>query len=213
MKGEIVTATPDGITVQQLDGTAVEARIVTVDWEAEQAQKNGYPHFLLKEIHEQPEAVRNALRGRIDDLGMVVLPELGMDDDQLAQVHEVVLVACGSAWYAAMVAGYAIEHLAKIRCKVEAASEFRYGEALVDEHSLVIAVSQSGETADTLAAVRQAHAAGRTGDCNHECGRQCAAARGRRRAVHAGGPGDLGRRHQDLHDPDGVRPAARAPSR
>ena len=77
-EGEIVTATPDGITVQQLDGTAVEARIVTVDWEAEQAQKNGYPHFLLKEIHEQPEAMRNALRGRIDDMGMVVLPELGM---------------------------------------------------------------------------------------------------------------------------------------
>ena len=160
-EGEIVTATPDGITVQQLDGTAVEARIVTVDWEAEQAQKNGYPHFLLKEIHEQPEAVRNALRGRTDDdLGMVVLPELGMSDDELADVHEVVLVACGSAWYAAMVAGYAIEHLAKIRCKVEAASEFRYGEALVDEHSLVIAVSQSGETADTLAAVRHARKAG-----------------------------------------------------
>ena len=159
-EGEIVTAKPDGITVQQLDGTAVEARVVTVDWEAEQAQKNGFPHFLLKEIYEQPEAVRHALRGRVDDLGMIVLPELGMSDDTLANVHEVVLVACGSAWYAAMVAGYAIEHLAKVRCKVEAASEFRYGEALVDEHSLVIAVSQSGETADTLAAVRQAHAAG-----------------------------------------------------
>ena len=91
---------------------------------------------------------------------MIVLPELGMSEDKLANVHEVVLVACGSAWYAAMVAGYAIEHLAKVRCKVEAASEFRYGEALVDEHSLVVAVSQSGETADTLAAVRQARAAG-----------------------------------------------------
>jgi glutamine---fructose-6-phosphate transaminase (isomerizing) len=159
-EGEIVTATPAGISVQTLDGTAVETRVVTVDWEAEQAQKNGFPHFLLKEIHEQPEAVRHALRGRIDALGMVVLPELGMSADQLADVHEVVLVACGSAWYAAMVAGYAIEHLAKIRCKVEAASEFRYGEALVDEHSLVVAVSQSGETADTLAAVRQAHKAG-----------------------------------------------------
>jgi glucosamine--fructose-6-phosphate aminotransferase (isomerizing) len=159
-EGEIVTATPDGITVQQLDGTVVEARVVTVDWEAEQAQKSGYPHFLLKEIHEQPDAVRHALSGRIDDLGMVTLPELGLDDARLAAVHEVVLVACGSAWYASMVAGYAIEHLAKIRCKVEAASEFRYGEALVDEHSLVIAVSQSGETADTLAAIRQARRAG-----------------------------------------------------
>jgi glucosamine--fructose-6-phosphate aminotransferase (isomerizing) len=159
-EGEIVTATPGGISVQQMDGTAVEARIVTVDWEAEQAQKNGYPHFLLKEIHEQPDAVRNALGGRVDELGMVVLPELGITEGQLADVHEVVLVACGSAWYAAMVAGYAIEHLAKIRCKVEAASEFRYGEPLVDAHSLVIAVSQSGETADTLAAVRQARGAG-----------------------------------------------------
>jgi len=159
-EGEIVTATSEGITVQQLDGTAVEARVVTVDWEAEQAQKNGYPHFLLKEIHEQPEALRNALRGRVDDLGMVVLPELGLEGDRIADVREVVIVACGSAWYAAMVTGYAIEHLAKMRCKVEAASEFRYGEALVDEHSLVIAVSQSGETADTLAAVRQAHKAG-----------------------------------------------------
>jgi glutamine---fructose-6-phosphate transaminase (isomerizing) len=159
-EGEIVTATPAGISVQQLDGTAVDARVVTVDWEAEQAQKNGFPHFLLKEIHEQPEAVRHALRGRVDDLGMVVLPELGISADELADAREVVLVACGSAWYAAMVAGYAIEHLAKIRCKVEAASEFRYGEALVDEHSLVVAVSQSGETADTLAAVRQAHQAG-----------------------------------------------------
>jgi glucosamine--fructose-6-phosphate aminotransferase (isomerizing) len=121
--------------------------VVTIDWEAEQAQKNGYPHFLLKEIHEQPEAVRNALRGRIDDLGMVVLPELGIDGGRLEDVHEVVLVACGTAWYAAMVAGYAIEHLAKLRCKVEAASEFRYGEALVDKHSLVIAVSQSGAPA------------------------------------------------------------------
>src|ERR1700688_1095554 len=82
-EGEIVTATPDGISVQQLDGTAVEARVVTAHWEAAQAQTNRYPHFLLKEIHEQPDAVRNALRGRIDDLGMVVLPELGMAAERL----------------------------------------------------------------------------------------------------------------------------------
>ena len=190
--------------MQQLDGTAVEARVVTVDWEAEQAQKNGYPHFLLKEIHEQPDAVRNALRGRIDDLGMVVLPELGMSEERLADVHEVVLVACGSAWYAAMVAGYAIEHLAKVRCKVEAASEFRYGEALVDERSLVIAVSQSGETADTLAAVRQARAAGAQVIAITNVVGQRALTRGGRRALHAGRTGDLRCRHQDLHDPDGA---------
>ena len=212
-EGEIVTATPDGISVQQLDGTAVEARVVTVDWEAEQAQKNGYPHFLLKEIHEQPEAVRNALRGRIDDLGMVVLPELGVSADRLAEVHEVVLVACGSAWYAAMVAGYAIEHLAKIRCKVEAASEFRYGEALVDEHSLVVAVSQSGETADTLAAVRQAHQAGAQVIAITNVVGSALPLEADGALYMQAGSGDLRRRHQDLHDPDGVRPAARTPAR
>ena len=158
-EGEIVTATPTGIAVQTLDGTAVEARIVTVDWEAEQAQKNGFPHFLLKEIHDQPEALRNALRGRIDDTGMVDLSDVGVAPGVLAGVREVVIVACGSAWYAAQVARYAIEHLARVRCSVEPASEFRYTGTLVDADSLVVAFSQSGETADTLAAARQAKAA------------------------------------------------------
>jgi glutamine---fructose-6-phosphate transaminase (isomerizing) len=160
-EGEVVTATPDGISVQTLDGTAVEARVVVVDWEAEQAQKNGYPHFLLKEIHEQPESLRNALRGRIDDsTGLVTLPDLGVGDSVLAGAREIVIVACGSAWYAALVARYAIEHLARVRCSVEPASEFRYTDALVGSDSLVIAFSQSGETADTLAAVRHARARG-----------------------------------------------------
>ena len=156
----MVTATPRGITVQTLDGTTVEPRIIVVDWEAEQAQKGGYPHFLLKEIHEQPEALRNVLRGRIDDLGMVALTELGVADAVLTGVDEVVIVACGSAWYAAQVARHAIEHLAHMRCSVETASEFRYWDTLVGPRSLVIAFSQSGETADTLAAVRHAKKAG-----------------------------------------------------
>ena len=212
-EGEIVTATPDGISVEQLDGTAVEARVVTVDWEAEQAQKNGYPHFLLKEIHEQPEAVRNALRGRIDDLGMVVLPELGLERGRLEAVREVVLVACGTAWYAAMVAGYAIEHLAKVRCKVEAASEFRYGEALVDEHSLVIAVSQSGETADTLAAVRQAHHAGAQVIAITNVVGSALSLEADGALYMQAGPEISVAGNEDLHDPDGVRAPPRAPSR
>jgi glutamine---fructose-6-phosphate transaminase (isomerizing) len=159
-EGEIVSATPGAIQVQTLDGTAVEPRVVTVDWEAEQAQKNGYPHFLLKEIHDQPDALRSALAGRIDDTGLVDLSELGIPTDVIERAREVVLVACGSASYAAEVTRQAIERWARIRCSVEAASEFRYSETLVDEHSLVIAVSQSGETADTLAAVRHARKRG-----------------------------------------------------
>ncbi|MBV9100073.1 MAG: glutamine--fructose-6-phosphate transaminase (isomerizing) [Candidatus Dormibacteraeota bacterium] len=155
-EGEVVTATASRIDVQTLDGTFIEPRVVTVDWEAEQAQKGGYPHYLLKEIHEQPDAVRNALRDRITDAGMVALPDVGISDTDIANLRECVLVACGSAWYAAMVARQHIERLAGLRCSVEAASEFRYSDVLSDEHSLVIAFSQSGETADTLAAVRHA---------------------------------------------------------
>ena len=159
-EGEIVSVKPDGIAVQTLQGIAVEPRVITVDWEADQAQKNGYPHFLLKEIHEQPEALRNALRGRIADTGLVDLSELAVPDDVLTRIREVVIVACGSAWYTAMIARYGIEHVAKVRCSVEPASEFRYSDAVVDADSLVIAISQSGETADTLAAVRHARARG-----------------------------------------------------
>jgi glucosamine--fructose-6-phosphate aminotransferase (isomerizing) len=156
-EGEVIAATPDGMRVQTQRGEAVAPRIITVDWEASQAQKNGYPHFLLKEIHEQPEAVENALRGRIADIGVADLSELGVNAEVFARTREVVLVACGSAWYTAMAARYMIEELARVRCSVEPASEFRYSDAVVDQDSLVIAISQSGETADTLAAVREAH--------------------------------------------------------
>ena len=159
-EGEIVSVTPSRIDVQTLGGVAVEPRVITVDWEADQAQKNGYPHFLLKEIHEQPEALRNVLRGRIADTGAVNLREIGISDDVLARVREVVIVACGSAWHSAMVARYAIEHIARMRCSVEPASEFRCADAVVDGESLVVAFSQSGETADTLAAVRHARSRG-----------------------------------------------------
>ncbi|HEX6539865.1 MAG TPA: glutamine--fructose-6-phosphate transaminase (isomerizing) [Candidatus Dormibacteraeota bacterium] len=159
-EGEVVTATPDGISVQTQHGEAVAPRVITVDWEASQAQKNGYPHFLLKEIHEQPEALEHVLRGRIDDTGLVNLSELVVGDEPLTRAREVVLVACGTAWYTAMIARYMIERLARVRCSVEPASEFRYTDAVVDRDSLVIAISQSGETADTIAAVRQAHERG-----------------------------------------------------
>ena len=162
-EGEIVSATPAGIEVQTSHGEAVAPRVITVDWEASQAQKNGYPHFLLKEIHEQPEALENVLRGRIaPDTGLVDLSVVGLDPAAVMRAREVVLVACGSAWYTAMAARYMIEQLARVRCSVEPASEFRYSDTVVDGDSLVIAISQSGETADTMAAVREAHARGAT---------------------------------------------------
>jgi glucosamine--fructose-6-phosphate aminotransferase (isomerizing) len=159
-EGELAAASPDGVTITSLDGTPVEPRVIAVTWEAEQAQKNGFPHFMLKEIHEQPEALRSALRGRIDDGGLVDLPDILLDDNHVRDLHQVTIVACGSAWIAGMVAKYAIEKLARVRCDVEPASEFRYSDPLLDEHTLVVAFSQSGETADTLAAVREARRQG-----------------------------------------------------
>ncbi|MBV8527181.1 MAG: glutamine--fructose-6-phosphate transaminase (isomerizing) [Candidatus Dormibacteraeota bacterium] len=162
-EGQVVSATPDGIEVQTNHGEAVAPRVITVDWEASQAQKNGYPHFLLKEIHEQPEALENALRGRIAaDTGLVDLSDAGIDPDAVARAREVVLVACGSAWYTAMASRYMIEQLTRVRCSVEPASEFRYSDSVIDRDSLVIAISQSGETADTMAAVREARTRGAT---------------------------------------------------
>ena len=161
-EGEVAAVDAAGVTVTSIDGDEVEARIVTVDWEAEQAQKNGFPHFMLKEIFEQPEALRSALRGRIDATGLVDLADVHLDEELLRRVDNVSIVACGSAWMAGIVAAHAIERLARLRTECTASSEFRYAEPVVDERTLVIAISQSGETADTLAAVREAHARGAT---------------------------------------------------
>ncbi|MFN2451462.1 MAG: glutamine--fructose-6-phosphate transaminase (isomerizing) [Candidatus Dormibacteria bacterium] len=160
-EGEVAAARPGRLEITTLDGVAVEARVITVDWEAEQAQKGGYPHFMLKEIHEQPEALSSALRGRVNpDTGLVALGELGINDARLTALHSVVVVACGSALLAGTAAKYAIEQLARLPVQVEAASEFRYAAPVLSPEVLVLAFSQSGETADTLAAVREARRQG-----------------------------------------------------
>jgi glutamine---fructose-6-phosphate transaminase (isomerizing) len=159
-EGEIVSASVGNVSVTAIDGTPIEPKVIVVDWEAEQAQRGGYPHFMLKEIHEQPEALRNALRERIGPGGSVALPGLEIGDDVLKAVKSVTVVACGTAWIAGQVTRYAIEQLARLPVSVEAASEFRYRDPILGADTLVIAISQSGETADTLAAVRQAKASG-----------------------------------------------------
>ena len=161
-EGEVASLSPDSLAITSLDGTPVEPRVIAVTWEAEQAQKNGFPHFMLKEIHEQPEALRSALRGRIDDDGLVDLPDILLDENHLRALDQVTIVACGSAWIAGMITKYAIEKLARVHCDVQPSSEFRYSDPLVDKRTLVVAFSQSGETADTMAAVREARRKGAT---------------------------------------------------
>ncbi len=155
-EGEVASVSPDSVVLTSLDGTAVEARVIAVTWEAEQAQKNGFPHFMLKEIHEQPEALRSVLRGRVDDEGLVDLQDVLADEAHIRTLDQVTIVACGSAWIAGMVTKYAIERLARVHCDVQPSSEFRYADPLIDARTLVLAFSQSGETADTMAAVREA---------------------------------------------------------
>ena len=160
-EGEVAAVRPDSVDVVSLDGTRVEPRTITVDWDAEQAQRGGFPHFMLKEIHEQPNALRQALADRVDpDTGLATLSGLGVDDDRLARVREVVVVACGTALHAGILTAQAIERLARIPARAAAASEFRYADPLVGEATLVVAISQSGETADTIAAVREARRRG-----------------------------------------------------
>jgi glutamine---fructose-6-phosphate transaminase (isomerizing) len=152
---QIARITPGGVEVIDLDGGSAEPHRFTIDWDVEAAEKQGFPHFMLKEIHEQPQAVADTLRGRIDS-DRLELDELSIDEDEFARLDKVFVVACGTSLYAGMLAKLAIEHWAGIPVEVEVASEFRYRDPILSEHTLVVAISQSGETIDTLAAVSHA---------------------------------------------------------
>ena len=155
--GEMVTLTRGGAQIRRLDGTPVQRALEQVAWSAEAAEKAGYPHFMLKEIEEQPAAVAATLQGRINpETGLVDLADLGLSTDDLRRVRRIVLVACGTSWHAALVGKFLLEEWTDIPCEVDIASEFRYRHLLVNDRTLVILISQSGETADTLAALREA---------------------------------------------------------
>jgi glucosamine--fructose-6-phosphate aminotransferase (isomerizing) len=153
---QVVVVTPDGLAVTDLDGNPVEPYEHHVDWDLSAAEKGGYQHFMLKEMHEQPLAVKQTLEGRSDEAGHLLLDELRMSEDELREVDKVFVVACGTAYHAGLVAKYAIEHWTRLPVEIEIASEFRYRDPVLDRNTLVVAISQSGETADTLAAVRYA---------------------------------------------------------
>ncbi|PKV92060.1 glucosamine--fructose-6-phosphate aminotransferase (isomerizing) [Amycolatopsis echigonensis] len=152
---QLVVITRDGYQVTDFHGDAAQAKPFTVDWDLSAAEKGGHEYFMLKEIEEQPEALANTLRGHFE-AGRIILDEQRISDQDLRDVDKVFVVACGSAYHSGLVAKYAIEHWCRLPVEVELASEFRYRDPVLDRDTLVVAVSQSGETADTLEAVRHA---------------------------------------------------------
>ena len=155
--GEIAVITPRDYRILDLAAVEKEKTITRVDWDLATIERGGHAHFMLKEILEQPESVQNTLRGHLlEEEGTVRLGGLNLTDEDLLRINRIVITACGTSWHAGLIGEYMIEELARIPTEVEYASEFRYRNPIVDEHTLVVAISQSGETADTLAAVREA---------------------------------------------------------
>jgi glucosamine--fructose-6-phosphate aminotransferase (isomerizing) len=152
---QVVVITPDGYELTDFEGNEVVARPFHVDWDLSAAVKGGHEYFMLKEIEEQPDAVANTLRGHFAG-GRIVLDEQRISDQDLREIDKVFVVACGTAYHSGLLAKYAIEHWCRVPVEVELASEFRYRDPVLDRDTLVVAVSQSGETADTLEAVRHA---------------------------------------------------------
>jgi glutamine---fructose-6-phosphate transaminase (isomerizing) len=157
---QLAVLTTSGLELYDLDGAPVTPTELCVEWDVETAQLGGHPDFMTKEIYEQPEAVRATMAARRGPEGAIVLDELKLSDDELRSINRVVLVACGSSYHAALVGRHAIEAWARLDCDVEIASEFRYRGPVLDERTLVVGVSQSGETIDTLQALRAARRGG-----------------------------------------------------
>lgn len=157
---QVVELSPEGVTVTGFDGEPADVREYHVDWDASAAEKGGYASFMLKEIADQPQAVADTLLGRVDGEGSLTLDEVRIPDAELREVDKVVIVACGTAFHAGMIAKYAIEHWTRLPCETELASEFRYRDPILDQRTLVVAISQSGETMDTLMALRHAREQG-----------------------------------------------------
>ena len=156
----IVTVTADEVLITDYDGTPQEGKRFDIEWDAAAAEKGGFASFMEKEIHDQPAAVRDTLMGRVDEKGNLAIDELRIDESLLKSIDKIIVIACGTAAYAGHVARYAIEHWCRIPTEVELAHEFRYRDPIVNEKTLVVALSQSGETMDTLMAVRHARQQG-----------------------------------------------------
>jgi glucosamine--fructose-6-phosphate aminotransferase (isomerizing) len=161
-EGDIADVTPQGTTITSLDGAEVHRDVTEIHWSIEAAEKGGFPHFTLKEIYEQPHAIQESLRGRVDGLGNVTLPELDAIEEKLRRAERVYVVGCGTASYAAHLAAYLIQDWVGLPATMQVGSEMRYSPPPLDDRTLVIGVSQSGETADTLAPLKLAEERGAT---------------------------------------------------
>src|SRR5205807_616740 len=159
---EIVTVRPDGAYFCSAAGEPVEREIDQITWDEDAAEKAGYPTFMLKEIHEQSDAIAETIADRLTHGDRVDLGEIGMTDDELAKVRRIVIIACGTSYHAGLVGRYAIEEWARVPVEMDVASEYRYRNPVVGPGDLVVGISQSGETADTLAAMRLARERGAT---------------------------------------------------
>lgn len=157
---QVVTITPDSVVITDNDGNEVDGVQYQVDWDAAAAEKGGFPSFMDKEIHDQPQAIADTLLGRLDIDGKLTLDEMHIDETVLKSIDKIIVIACGTAAYAGQVAKYAIEHWCRVPVEVELAHEFRYRDPVVNEKTLVVAISQSGETMDTTMAVRHARQQG-----------------------------------------------------
>ncbi len=157
---QVVELRADRVEVTTFDGEPAEVREYDVDWDASAAEKGGYDYFMLKEIHEQPKAVADTLLGRVDDEGRLQLDEMRLSDQDLRDIDKVVVIGCGTSYNSGLIAKYSIEHWTRIPVEVEVASEFRYRDPILGRRTLVIAISQSGETMDTLMAIRHAREQG-----------------------------------------------------
>ncbi|MBI2523419.1 glutamine--fructose-6-phosphate transaminase (isomerizing) [Candidatus Woesearchaeota archaeon] len=153
---EIAILTKNSFEVKNIDGISLNKKINNIDWDSELAEKSGYDHFMLKEIHEQPRAITETLNGRIKDGKVSIKEELNFSDEELENINRIIIIACGTSWHSALAGEFMLEELAKIPVEVEYASEFRYRHPIINNNTLIIAISQSGETADTLAAIREA---------------------------------------------------------
>src|SRR5687767_1084340 len=155
--GEMAVLTRDGYRIRNLETTSIEKPVNQIEWDLATIERGGYQHFMLKEICEQPDSVMNTLRGHLlEEEGSARVTGLHLTHEQLKKVERIIITACGTSWHAGLIGEYMLEEMARIPVEVEYASEFRYRNPVVDERTLVIAISQSGETADTLAAVREA---------------------------------------------------------
>ena len=159
-KGEVVTITPGGVAITDAEGTPVNREVTEVTWDEDAAEKGGYETFMLKEIHEQPDSVAETITDRLPTLDGVDLSEVDLSEDYLRSIERIVIVACGTSYHAGLVGRYAIEQWARVPVEMDIASEYRYRDPVLRESDLVIGITQSGETADTLAAMRLARDGG-----------------------------------------------------